>query len=345
MHLLELVFLALKYLGPALLLLGLVYEYRVQYISQKKDFAKHKRASWRRLIVLVLAGLCGIAASVLQDVADNRRDTDARKYREQQEEREKEFEQRIQSIDLTQQAVAKTYQNILVSIATNRFWDSSVLTTLASTREQSRQIGTNIVDLKSWVANLRSTTDALFLQHEAQRLSTIEQELSFIAPYYSQWTYSMDQFLQLLSAVSAQHGMRIESDYKGLPSLQELCFGSSEQADWGETTFPVATISLASSNNWKCTARIVRLRRMLQGAGFNLPRLIIECQSTDGYSLLDVRGPATVIAVAGQSRQQPLSDHDYHAQIDQLVRDFIASQASVFQLSSNAQSSVGDAPK
>ena len=316
-----------RYFGPSLLLLALLYDYKLQYISPARQQRQHKKISKFRYFVVFLAGILGIGASLIGEWQTGKENRANVQYRQEQEARELGFSNQVVQLQAQLKDVETKYDRILTILATNSAPNPALLSALAQAREQFRIIDAGILDLESWKSDLTQQLDTI--RNLQERSAIIEEEKIFIAPSIPMWDYAVKSFIAKLSGIAQQAGLSFSTDFTSLPSLDELCTLPIDKP-YGTICFHVATISVGQDLSWTCT--IGRQNDMLGIQAREFPKLLFDHSSADGAHYMELSLKQTDLFLPKQPQiTEPMPATNYEPVVDRFLRLYIAAEASALK--------------
>lgn len=300
-------------------------------------------------MLLFIGGVLGMAVLAYDDWDTARRERAERQYRSEQGMREAAFRQeqraretmfnnQVASLAEQQSALVKEYDRILMGLATNGPANPALIASLASAKEKYVSVDSEMMNLKSWVAELGNRRDLAVLQAEQESQKNLAEDKEYIAPYLALWDYAMKRLFTDINAIADRDGATLSTEYRGLPTLDELCTQQVADMGWNEKRFPIATLTFSSNTSWKCDCSVVRIGNMRGGhvLADRRPRLLIECQAgTETHTLVLWEYQATLYLPGSPPLNEPLSSDDFKKGVDRIIRNLIAAEAEALGIANN----------
>ncbi|MFZ2644091.1 MAG: hypothetical protein WA117_24075 [Verrucomicrobiia bacterium] len=221
----------------------------------------------------------------------------------------------------------KTYDTILMTLATNSPPNHALISALEHTKENYRIAETGIVDLKAWVSEFNNERQLQSLRKEKSRLDGLKAARDRIAHCLPKWEFAMMTYLNMLNAISKAGGT-LSSDYKGMPSCETLNPVANTNTGWQDDSYDVAKLKLSIGTNSTWNSRCWIQRNC---AGTDPTALIIECIGRHGKVYATVFSTKAFIRVSDVD-DPPLgiNDDNYKTNISKVLRGLIAAQVIEF---------------
>lgn len=220
----------------AIVLLSVIFEYKLKYIDKDGRTVDHKRT---RLIVLCIAILSILIQQVMATLEDSKRANAEAEFRNK--------------VDIANTNIAKLgvqYSEMLVALSTNNAVDSKLRVEILEHSRAVELISSEISELERWKTDFRNQQSAAKRKQDAGRLrhqilleeqrAAAKDRIDFTWKRSGQvFDFLIRTLQETIQSVAKPTGEKVFADYAGLPA-----------APFGDGSTHVASITTGTNLGW-----------------------------------------------------------------------------------------------